>query len=206
MSKFNQAKLVLASASPRRQELLRGIGLEFEIIASSLDETFNPEDDPVSVACRLSLAKANDVAKIIQERGENAIVLGADTVVALNNLILGKPESHEDAERMLMLLSGKMHKVFTAVTLVDSLQGRQKTICEESAVYFRELSAVEARFYALTDEPMDKAGAYALQGAASVFIPRIEGCYTNIIGLPVSLAAGILREFGFSVMGRGAET
>ena len=200
---MSAAKLVLASSSPRRRELLSGLSLDFEIQPSDLDESSDIKD-PVELVAFLALAKAKDVAAKISESetdAERILVLGADTVVALGSEIMGKPQSREEAYDMLMRLSGTEHKVFTGVAIVELPSGRQSSKVQSTSVFFRKLKTEEAWFYASSDEPMDKAGAYALQGTASAFIDRVEGCYTNVIGLPVSDTVQLLREFGVKVMG-----
>jgi len=199
-----EKNLVLASGSPRRKELLAGLGLDFKIVPSTVDETSEIKD-PVQLVRHLSYEKAKDVAERIGTHG--SFVIGADTIVVLGRKILGKPSSHDDAYEMLMQLSGRTHSVFTGVTLVEIYPStlKSESIYRESKVHFRRLHASEARYYADSDEPMDKAGAYALQGVAAAFIDHIEGCYSNIIGLPVSDTALLLRKHGITVMGLGKE-
>lgn len=196
-------KLVLASGSPRRRELLAGLGLEFIIMPSSVDEESELKD-PVELVNFLSLAKAKDIAAKLAKQKENTeptFVLGADTIVVLGAKILGKPASHDEAYEMLMQLSNNTHSVFTGVCLLDAASGDYESIYRESKVSFRRLNELEARFYADSEEPMDKAGAYALQGVAAAFVDKIDGSYSNIIGLPVSDTALLLRKHGISVMG-----
>jgi septum formation protein len=189
--------LVLASASPRRQELLRNAGIAFAVQPADIDETPHAGESPRSYAERLAREKALTVWNI---RPEDS-VLGADTIVVVDEFILGKPRDADDAARMLRLLSGRTHEVITAVCIVSPVhpelrtENRQLTTKSESTlVTMTEISDEEIRAYIATREPMDKAGAYAIQGMASRWIPRIEGDYSNVVGLPVALVYRLLRE------------
>jgi septum formation protein len=174
--------LVLASQSPRRSELLRGAGISFRVQVADVDETPLRGEQAASYVKRLARAKAQAVT------GE--LVLGADTVVVVDSQILGKPIDHQDATRMLRLLSGRSHEVITGICLA----GRQVTVDHEiTKVFFDELTENEIADYVASGEPMDKAGSYAIQGLASCFIPRIEGSYSNVVGLPVELVYRRLR-------------
>jgi septum formation protein len=189
--------IVLASASPRRQELLRNAGIAFTVQAADINEEPHAGESPRDCAERLAREKA---LAVFQSRPQ-AYVLGADTIVVVDEVILGKPRDGDDAARMLRLLSGRTHAVITGVCLVEpDASGQlpvasQTTIASETtSVTMSELSEEEIRDYVATGEPMDKAGAYAIQGIASRWIPRIEGDYSNVVGLPVALVYGILRE------------
>ena len=177
--------LVLASQSPRRAEILRQAGIPFAVRAAPVDETLGPGEAPEDYVRRLAEAKALAVPASAGE-----IILGADTTVVVNGEVLAKPEDAADARRMLALLSGQRHEVMTGICL---RRGAER-ICdyEVTAVWFAPLSAREIADYVATGEPMDKAGAYAVQGGASKFVPRIEGCYFNIMGLPISM---VYRHF-----------
>jgi septum formation protein len=172
--------LVLASQSPRRAEILRQAGIPFVVRVAPVDETLLPGEAPEDYVRRLAEAKARAVPAATDE-----IVLGADTTVVVDHHILAKPDDAADARRMLSLLSGRRHEVMTGICL---LRG-DETICDHAvtAVWFAPMSAREIDDYVASGEPMDKAGAYAVQGAASKFIPRIEGCYFNVVGLPIAL-------------------
>ena len=173
-------KLVLASQSPRRREILERAGFQFEVRLSGVPERLAMGEHPVDYVRRLSRAKAEAV-----ERGPGEVVLGADTVVVLYDHILEKPADAMDAARMLRLLSGRRHSVITGICLVSD---RGSTSAhEETRVQFSELSEAEIASYVSSGEPMDKAGAYAIQGLASKFIDRIEGDYFNVVGLPIAL-------------------
>lgn len=189
--------LVLASASPRRQELLRNAGIAFTVQAADIDETPLPGETAQACAERLAREKAFAVA----EKRPQEVVLGADTVVVVDGVILGKPLDSADAGSMLRLLSGRTHQVITGVCVVKSLAqgaspvGHQSAIASEiTQVTMSEISDEDIRAYVATGEPMDKAGAYAIQGMASRWIPRIEGDYSNVVGLPVALVSRMLRE------------
>ena len=185
--------LILASASPRRQELLREAGIEIEIHPAHIDEDQRPGEAPQDYALRLAREKAQAIAR----RFPNRSVLGADTIVVIEGEVLGKPSDAEDAARMLRRLSGRAHAVTTAVSLVlpDS---RTETRSSTTKVFFRSLREDEIQRYVATGEPMDKAGAYAIQGGAAQFADRIEGDYSNVVGLPIPLVLELLRESGLN--------
>jgi septum formation protein len=188
----SQRMLILASASPRRQELLRNAAIPFEVQPADIDETPLPGELPRDCAERLAQAKA---LKVFRERPED-YVLGADTIVVIDEAILGKPRDAADAARMLRLLSGKTHDVITGVCLVGPAGEDAEQASESTRVTVFEISDQEIRDYVATGEPMDKAGAYAIQGIASRWIPRIEGDYSNVVGLPVALVYGMLKKRG----------
>jgi septum formation protein len=189
--------LILASASPRRQELLRNAHISFSVEPANLPEKHNEGETPEACVRRLAREKAAAVA--IRTRSNDPI-LAADTEVVLDLTAgepLGKPRNGEDAARMLRLLSGRNHYVVTGVCLMwKSPQGewQSQDAAETTVVYMQRLTEEEIRDYVSTGEPMDKAGAYAIQGVASRWIPRIEGCYFNVVGLPVPLVCRMLRE------------
>jgi septum formation protein len=182
--------LVLASASPRRQELLRSAGVTFEVQPADIPEDPHPGEDAKACAERLAREKALTVAR---HRSQDA-VLGADTVVVVDGQILGKPRDPVDAARMLRLLSAREHRVITGVCLV--VKDQMSVASETTLVIVSEITDKEIAAYIATGEPMDKAGAYAIQGIASRWIPRIEGDYSNVVGLPVALVWQILRQAG----------
>ena len=186
--------LLLASNSPRRTELLRNAGFHFEVIPSGVDEGVpNPGELPEEYARRLARAKALHVAATSPS---GRLVLGADTVVTINGLILGKPSGPLDATRMLRLLSGQTHEVITAICLVRAPDRIEALDHEATFVTFCELNEEEIRAYVDSHEPLDKAGAYAIQGLASKFVTHISGCYFNVVGLPISLLYEILKTLG----------
>jgi septum formation protein len=182
--------LVLASSSPRRRELLANAGISFDVQPPHIDETQHPGEAPRAYAARLAREKAQAVAAV---RPEDA-VLAADTIVLIDDQVLGKPADATDASRMLRLLSGKAHEVSTAVCLVAN--GTTCEHVETTRVRFDELSEQEIEAYINTGEPMDKAGAYAIQGGASRWIPSIEGDYFNVVGLPVAAVWRLLKAAG----------
>lgn len=184
--------LILASASPRRQDLLREAGIPFEVHPAHLNEDQHAGEPPLEYACRLAREKAQAVAQQYPRR----YVLGADTIVVADGEVLGKPRDAADAERMLGILSNRGHEVTTAVSLVMP-SGETDTRSTTTQVFFRKLSADEIQQYVAGGEPMDKAGAYAIQGGASRWANRIEGEYSNVVGLPLPLVAEMLRESGF---------
>ena len=195
--------LILASASPRRRELLTQAGLTFEVRPAHIPEEPKPNEDAIAYVVRLAREKAQAVFNEITraaagETGENEpgalVVLGADTTVTVDNHILGKPEDRADAARMLRLLSGRTHRVITGVALVTAQ--RVEVAAEVTGVTFRSLSEDEIAAYIATDESMDKAGAYAIQGLAARWIPRIQGDYFNVVGLPIALVTTMLESFG----------
>jgi septum formation protein len=187
-----QPKLILASASPRRQELLREAGIQFEVFPAHIPEDQKPGEEAVDYAMRLAEEKARTVAV----RFPQHFVLGADTIVVLNGEVLGKPVDRQDAARILRKLSGHAHLVTTAVSLVRP--GHVSTRTCTSKVFFRRLEEGEIQQYIAGEEPMDKAGAYAIQGGAAPWVVRLEGDYSNVVGLPVSLVTEMLRASGFS--------
>ena len=184
-------KLLLASNSPRRIELLRNAGFDFEVTPSEIEEGLPiPGELPEDYARRVARAKALRVAA---GAPSGTLVLGADTIVTIGGLILGKPGGPSDATRMLRLLSGQTHEVITAICLVRAPGQIEALKHETTFVTFRELNEGEIRAYVASREPFDKAGAYAIQGLASKFVTHISGCYFNVVGLPVSLLYEILK-------------
>lgn len=189
---------ILASASPRRRQLLGSIGLDAQIIPANIDESAHAQLPPEKMVTQLAMLKATDVARSL--RGET-YVIGADTCVCINGEILGKPRDIADAKRMLTMLSGKSHEVYTGYCVVSCKSGSAAAKYEKTTVTFRDLSDKEIDAYIKTREPMDKAGAYGIQGKGSVFIEKIEGDYFNVVGLPVCALTIMLRdEFGVEVM------
>ncbi len=198
----NSIMLVLASASPRRRELLAQVGYRFEVHPAHIPEDPLPGEDPIAYVTRLARQKAevvfSDLTTASPKQGENGqyslLVLGADTTVTLDNTILGKPEDAAEAARMLRLLSGRTHRVITGVAVATVK--RTEVAAEATAVRFLTISDEEIAAYVASGEPMDKAGAYASQGHAARWIPRIEGCYFNVVGLPLALVCSLLESSG----------
>lgn len=189
------AQVILASASPRRRELLDRLAIPFTVIPANIEEHPWRHETPQTYAQRI----ATDKALVIAQRFPAAVVLGADTVVTIDQQILGKPSDAEDAKRMLTHLSGRLHQVITGLACLHQRRQfcHQVSVC--TAVRFRDLSATEIEHYVATDEPFDKAGAYAIQGQAAAFVEQLDGCYTNVVGLPLSHTAALLRAAGLVV-------
>jgi len=188
-------KLILASSSPRRAEILANAGLSFSVLSSAVDESPFPGETPAALVQRLANAKAD----LVTARAVGpAIVLAADTVVVTDDKILGKPGSTEDARGMLRQLSGRTHTVLTGVALVRLPDGLRRQFTESTLVHFRPMTDEELSSYLSTEEPYDKAGAYAIQGQAGRYISRIEGCYFNVVGLPLSRVLSELKILGWS--------
>ena len=184
-------KFILASNSPRRRELLQNAGFDFDVAPSSVEEG-DPQsgEPPVDYARRLARAKALDVAAASPS---GTLVLGADTIVMIDGLVLGKPSGPFDAARMLHILSGQTHEVMTAICLVRAPDQVAALKHEVTFVTFRDLTEDEIRDYVATREPFDKAGGYAIQGLASRFVTHISGCYFNVVGLPIALLYETLK-------------
>jgi septum formation protein len=178
----NFPKIILASGSPRRAELLRQIELEFEVRPSEVEEPEITQAAPAIAAQELALAKAKAVASTL----DKGLVIGADTVVVIDQDAIGKPKNNAHAIQILMRLSGNRHDVITGVALLDLDRDREIVWAEETAVYFRKLRQSEVLEYVRSGEALDKAGAYGIQGRAVAFVERIEGCYTNVVGLPLA--------------------
>ena len=191
--------LVLASASPRRRELLNQIGVEFRQQAIEIDETARALESAEDYVRRVALEKARAVQRELGH--DEVLVLGADTAVVVDEILLGKPADFAHARQMLRLLSGRAHRVLSAVALV----GQSEAVCvSESAVWFRALSDAEIDTYWHTGEPQDKAGAYAIQGLGAVFIERLEGSYSGVMGLPLYETAQLLKDFGIEILAQHA--
>ncbi|MGO9268899.1 MAG: Maf family protein [Terriglobia bacterium] len=207
-------RLILASSSPRRQDLLRDAGFDFDVLVSGVEETRLPNETPEAYVRRTARDKAlavvalvaaapgapNDTGGVVSgntsgDGSDDVIVLGADTEVVVEGEILGKPRDDEDAARMLRLLSGRTHRVITGVCLARPPDQIEALDHETTLVTFRRLDDQEIGDYIRSGEPFGKAGAYAIQGLASRFVTRIEGCYFNVVGLPVALVYGVLKPF-----------
>jgi septum formation protein len=189
-------RLILASASPRRAEILTAAGIRFEVHPAHVDESLISGEAPTQMVERLAKAKAELVAHEFADK-QDVIVLGADTTVVLAGEIIGKPESSADARAMLRKLSGREHQVITGVHLIRISDGAHQSGTEITRVWFSQMTDQEVDDYVQTGEPLGKAGAYAIQGLAARFIPRIEGCYFNVVGLPISKVWKALTELGW---------
>ena len=188
-------RLILASASPRRAELLASAGFDFEIAPADVDESRLPDEQPASYALRVAIAKAGAAVRV--ERNLGAVILAADTVVVIGDRILGKPSDDADARTMLGLLSGTVHTVLTAVVLRTG--SRQRSEVVGTRVHFRPLTGDDIAWYLGTREQEGKAGAYAIQGHAARFIDWIDGSWSNVVGLPIATVDRLLRELGRAV-------
>lgn len=204
------SQIILASQSPRRKELLEQIGLEFEICPAKGEEIIT-KTVPEEVVMELSKQKAEEIAALVSSFGENhkeittpsdILVIGADTVVAYDGKILGKPVDEADAKRMLTMLSGNTHSVFTGVTLVlidKSGRAGELVFYEKTDVKMHPMSEVEIDRYIATGEPMDKAGSYGIQGKCAIYIEKIDGDYNNVVGLPISRIYQELKNIGIDI-------
>jgi septum formation protein len=191
-------KLILASGSPRRAEILTAVGWEFEKQAADVDETEFLDEDPQDYVRRLAKAKA----EVVAAKYENAFILGADTIVVIDGKIIGKPKDVEDASRMLNMLSGRWHEVLTGVAIVEvqspksKVQGQKSVVgIQRTQVKFAEMTDEEIKFLVEKGEPLDKAGAYAVQAQAALFIEEINGDYWNVVGLPINLLYEMINSF-----------
>ncbi|GMB07471.1 septum formation protein [Thermolongibacillus altinsuensis] len=185
-------RLILASSSPRRKELLEMIQLPFEILVSDVDESFDPNLPPKEIVQQLAFKKA----KAVLAKAKDACVIGADTIVVYEGTILGKPKDENDAFRMLKMLAGATHEVWTGVAICTETE--QITFAEQTKVTFWDLTDEEIWDYIATKEPLDKAGAYGIQQFGSLFVRKIEGDYFSVVGLPIAKTARELKKFGFS--------
>jgi nucleoside triphosphate pyrophosphatase len=190
-------KLILASRSARRAEILRNAGFEFEVLPAQVDETQRHGEYATNFVRRLAEDKARAVARLVAAISQDilAIVVAADTVVEIEGGILGKPASADDARAMLRRLSGRTHEVLTGLAVLPLSGDKSRVVVESTRVTFAPLSAREIEEYIESGEPFDKAGAYAIQGRGGKFVTRIEGCYFNVMGLPLARLYAILREF-----------
>lgn len=197
-SKVNDMKreLILASASPRRKELLEKLDLKFTVCPADVDETMLPDEDAAMYPLRTAVKKAMAVA----EGRENAVVIAADTVVALDNEILGKPKDEAEARTMLRRLSGREHVVITGIGIVDTVSGRTLSGTEHTIVYFHPLESDEIDAYLACNESMDKAGAYGIQGKGSLLVRKIDGDYFNVMGLPISKLYRLLLNIDADIL------
>ncbi len=188
--------IILASASPRRKELLERIGLRFEVEPSNYEEDIYPGLEPHELAQKISLAKAESVAS----QHKNAIVIAADTFIVFGGQILGKPHTEKEARKVLETISGNSHSVITGFSIIDASKNKTLSKSVETKVYIRKLTPAEIDAYVKSKEPLDKAGAYAIQGLGAAIVERIEGDYFNVVGLPLSALTEALKEFGIRIL------
>ncbi len=189
--------IILASKSPRRRQLLSMMGLDFTVRTADIDETMDSAQTPAHETAAVCRRKAE---KIAQDTAPGDVVIAADTIVVIGGKILGKPQDEEDAARMLRLLSGHTHTVYTGLCVICGAQAQTQVVASE--VTFRPLSSEEIRAYIKTGEPMDKAGAYGIQGYGAMFVSHLEGDYFSVMGLPVCTLSGMLRAAGVPVLGQ----
>jgi len=192
-------KVILASASPRRATLLYNLGLNFTIVPAAIDESILPHEKPVDAVMRIAAAKAEAAGS----KNPDAIVIAADTVVVCKGQILGKPVDDREAFMMLSTLSGDVHEVITGLCVLDSTSGMRDIDFEKTLVRFRELDKEEIEAYIASGEPQDKAGAYGIQGRAAIFVAGLEGCYYNVVGLPLSRLYMMLKRQGLCLLESG---
>lgn len=187
--------IILASSSPRRRELLQALGLPFQVQTSDVDETTDPDRTPEEIVTELALRKAREIA------GKTAagIVIGADTIVVLDQAVLGKPRDEADAFRMLAQLQGREHTVFSGVAVIDAASGREEVAWRSTRVRIRPMTEAEIRAYIATGEPMDKAGSYAIQGFGATLVEGIVGDYFTVVGLPLNTTAELLSRFDIRI-------
>ena len=189
-------QIILASASPRRKALLEQIGLKFTVDTQVQEDAELTEQEPHQLTKEISLKKAESVAG----RYPEAIIIAADTIGVVGGRIIGKPHSESEARAMLASLSGKSHTVITGFTVLDTLTGKAVSRSVETTVYMRRITKTEIDAYVQTGEPLDKAGSYAIQGLGAVLVEKIEGDYFNVMGLPISALAEVLKDFGVKVL------
>jgi septum formation protein len=189
-------KLILASASPRRAELLRAAGISFEVFTPQIEEARLPNEPVGKMVARLAEAKARAAARSVGEKN-SAVIIGADTAVELDGEIFGKPRDAADAREMLSYLSARAHYVLTGIYALRLPDGAARSAVETTAVTFAQLDQEEIDAYVMSGEPFDKAGGYAIQGRAARYIPRIEGCYFNVVGLPLARLYALLGDLGW---------
>jgi septum formation protein len=189
-------KIILASASPRRKEILALTGLRFRVEPSRYEETLDHAIKPHNLAKRLSLKKARAVAR----KYKDALIIAADTFIVFRRKLLGKPHTSKEAQKMLSLLNGNSHSVITGYTILDTGTGKKITRSVEAKVWLKKMTGQEIEAYVATKEPLDKAGAYAIQGHGAMIVKKIEGDYLNVVGLPLFDLAGSLKKFGINLL------
>ena len=189
-------KLVLASGSSRREEILEGLDLKFTVVPSKLDESKFENDDPIELVKTLAEEKAKSVSKLV----EDALVIAADTIIVYENEVLGKPEKKSEARRTLKMLNGDKHQVITALTVMNSQSKKFYSVENITDVKMMELSEEEIKTYVETGEPLDKAGSYAIQGLGGLFIEEIKGSFYSVMGLPIHQLAKLLDKFNYGIL------
>ncbi len=188
-------ELILASQSPRRKMLLEQVGVPFTVFSSDVDENIDTDTEPAGVVQILAARKADHVARQLSEN-QSAVVLAADTIVVLNNRVLGKPKDRDDAFEMLQMLQNQWHEVMTGIVLIDIATGKRLMHVEKTKVWIRPLTSGAIRSYIDSGEPLDKAGAYGIQGLGALLVEKLEGCYFNVVGLPLYSLSFMLGKVG----------
>ena len=189
-------KIILASGSPRRKELLEKIGLKFEVESSNYEEDIYPGLQPHDIAQKISLKKA----EIVASKHKNVVIIAADTFIVFDGQILGKPSTANESRKMLQKLNGKSHSVITGFSVIDTAKNKTLSRSVETIVFLKKLTPSEIDTYVKSKEPLDKAGGYAIQGLGAVIVDRIEGDYLNVVGLPLSALTEALKEFGIHIL------
>lgn len=190
------SRIILASSSPRRIEIMKSLGVDFDVVPSKFEEKMK-DVNPRELVCELAKGKAKEVCTRVDY---DKIIIAADTVVYMDNRILGKPKNEDDAFNMLKNLSGGKHSVITGLCIIDRLNNKTYWDYEETTVYFDNLSNDEIQDYIMSGEPFDKAGAYGIQGKGGLFVKRIEGCYFNVVGLPIHKLYGLMGKLGVNLL------
>lgn len=191
-------KIILASASPRRKQLLKQIGLAFTVSPSGIVEKLNPRFKPLKQVADLSAQKAKSVSESVSDT--HAIIIASDTMVFVGDELMGKPKDEKDALRMLKKLSGRMHSIYTGYTIIDKQTNTHISKAVETKIWFRKITLKERKNYISKAKPWDKAGAYGIQDYAALFVEKIEGDYSSVLGLPLLLLAKDLKKFGIEVL------
>ena len=193
-------KIILASNSPRRRELLSSLGIEFEVVTDNSLEVVGENLLPEEIVCELAEFKGTNVTQKLPS-GTDAVVISADTVVSVDGKVLGKPTDEDDAEKMLTMLSGRSHFVYTGVCVRDTFSKKKKKFYVKTEVFFKNLDIIEIKDYINTGEPMDKAGAYGIQNFGALFVEKIHGDYFNVVGLPICKLSEVLKkDFGIKII------
>jgi septum formation protein len=191
-------RIILASGSPRRQQLLKQVGLNFDVIPADIDETMSADLSPIEMVQFL----ADQKACVVADRLEMGIVIAADTIVVLDGRVMGKPESDVEASEMLSALNGRHHQVMTGICILNAHTGKKDTAVEVTEVAFRKLCESEIKAYVKSGEPFDKAGGYGIQGLGALLVESIQGCYFNVVGLPLNQLGQMLKGQGIELLGR----
>ncbi|NTU99447.1 septum formation inhibitor Maf [Candidatus Falkowbacteria bacterium] len=197
---MSKRRIILASRSPRRKALLEQVGLDFEVRESEYEEDMQALEDPIELVKFLALKKAEDVAK----HYDDAIVIGADTFVVYDNKFIGKPKDAVDAQRILKMLSGQENTIVTGFAVIDTVSGKVVNSCDKATIKIRKLSDEDIDSYIATGEPLDKAGAFGIQGVGAVIVERVDGDYHNIMGLPLSKLYDELKNMGVDILASSA--